>query len=110
LGEPITSHVVPLTEIAKNPARYENQWVATTGKVTAVCQEMGCWMEIQDELGQAHIKMHGHTFFVPKTAAGHMARVQAKVLRASGETCAESPPPKSAVAKVELDATGVELD
>lgn len=110
LGEPISSPVVPLAEITKSPARYENKLVTTRGKVTAVCQAMGCWMEIQDESGLAHVKMHGHSFFVPKTASGHMARVQARVLKQNEEECDESPPPQHAVAKVELDATGVELD
>jgi hypothetical protein len=110
LGEPIRSRFVPLTEIAKNPAPYENQQIATSGKVTAVCQAMGCWMEIQDESGQAHVKMHGHAFFVPKTSAGHVARVQAKVLPAGSDHCEESPPPQGNTALVELEASGVELD
>jgi hypothetical protein len=112
LGEPVTSPLVPLAEIAKSPARYENQVVATSGRVTAVCQEMGCWMEIQDASGEAHVKMHGHAFFIPKSASGHFARVQAKVLRRSDEACTDSPPPKRAASasKVELDATGVVLD
>jgi hypothetical protein len=110
LGEPITEHFVPLAEIAKNPARYENQRVATGGKVTAVCQEAGCWMELRDDSGQAHVKMHGHTFFVPRNAAGHVARVQANVLPAGAEHCEESPPPQGTTALIELDASGVELD
>jgi hypothetical protein len=110
LGEPINARLVPLSDIAKSPLHYENQLVATTGKVTAVCQEMGCWMEIQDQSGLAHVRMHGHAFFVPKTAAGHLARVQATVLRASDEHCEESPPPSHTMARVELDATGLELD
>jgi hypothetical protein len=67
-------------------------------------------MELRDETGQAHVRMHGHAFFVPKTASGHLARVQARVLPANAEECAESPPPQSPLAKVQLDATGVELD
>jgi hypothetical protein len=110
LGERISSPVVPLADIAKDPARYANRTVATTGKVTAVCQEMGCWMEIRDEAGQAHIRMHGHNFFVPKTASGHVARVQATVVKGSDEECAEKGPASGTLAKVELDATGVELD
>jgi hypothetical protein len=110
LGERITSRIVPLAEIAHSPGRYQDQLVATTGKVTAVCQEMGCWMELRDESSQAHVRMHGHTFFIPKTASGHVARVQAKVIAAGGPQCDDSPPPQSAVAKVQLDATGVELD
>ena len=54
--------------------------------------------------------MHGHTFFVPRTAAGHVARVQAVVLKTGAEECLDSPSPDPAIAKVELDATGVELD
>jgi hypothetical protein len=111
LGERITSPAVPLSDIAKNPGKYANRTVATTGKVTAVCQEMGCWMEIRDESGQAHVRMHGHSFFVPKTASGHVARVQATVLTAPDEECADQPPPADKpLAKVDLDATGVELD
>jgi hypothetical protein len=112
LGARVTSAVVPLGEIAKNPGKYANQTVATTGKVTAVCQEQGCWMELRDEAGQAHVRMHGHSFFVPKTASGHVARVQATVLTKPDEGCADQPPPSAdkPLAKVDLDATGVELD
>ena len=110
LGERITLPLVPLTEIASSPARFENRTVTTSGTVTAVCQEMGCWMELRDQSGVAHIRMHGHSFFVPKTSAGHVARVQANVLPRDTEECAESPSPEHGVAKVELDATGVEID
>jgi hypothetical protein len=109
IGERINQPLVSLADIAKNPGQYANRVVATEGKVTAVCQEMGCWMEIQDATGRAHVRMHGHTFFVPKTASGHQARVQATVLTnaaPAGEDCTD----RSPLAKVELDATGVELD
>ena len=111
LGAPISAApVVALSDIAKNPGAYANKTIATSGTVTAVCQERGCWMEIQDTGGQAHIRMHGHSFFVPKTASGHLARVQATVLTGDVTHCEDSPPPSSTLAKVELDATGVELD
>jgi hypothetical protein len=112
LGAPISaSPLVPLADIAKNPGAYANRVVATTGKVTAVCQEMGCWMEIQDPAGQAHVRMHGHAFFVPRTASGHVARVQGTVVTGPDPECDDEPPATgAAMAKVELDATGVELD
>jgi hypothetical protein len=111
IGAPISAPVVALADIAKSPGQYANKTVTTSGKVTAVCQEMGCWMELQDASGQAHVRMHGHSFFVPKTASGHLARVQATVLASPDESCTDSPPPdKGATAKVQLDATGVELD
>ncbi len=126
LGERITSPLVPLSAIAKDPASYRNRVVATSGKVTSVCQAMGCWMELQDATGQAHVRMHGHSFFVPKTSPGHVARVQATVLDATsaGAACNPSEPGMAAAAAddceakaaggvakmIQLDATGVEID
>jgi hypothetical protein len=114
LGERVTGPDVPLATIAKDPARYRGQVVATRGNVTAVCREMGCWMEIGDASSHAHVRIHGHSFFVPKTAPGHQARVQAVVLgsdapaAASDLDCEEST--QKATSKVELEATGVEID
>ena len=67
---------------------------------------------MKDEHGFAHIRMHGHSFFVPKTASGHHARVQATIVRADDETeCDEkSGDAGKAMTRVELDATGIELD
>jgi hypothetical protein len=112
LGDPITSAPVALSAIAHNPAAFANKTVVTSGTVTAVCQAMGCWMEITDESGEAHVKMHGHSFFVPKTASGHKARVQAIVEQTNpDEECAQEAEKQTArpVAKLQLDATGVEL-
>jgi hypothetical protein len=111
LGERITSPLVPLADIAKHPGRFRSGIVATSGKITAVCKEMGCWMELVDPSAQAHVKMHGHAFFVPRTAPGHFARVQAHVVPKGGnDDCTEETPEQSGVARVELDATGVEID
>ena len=106
LGERITSPIVPLAEVAKDPARFKDRVFATSGKITAVCQEMGCWMQLEDAAGSAHIRMHGHTFFVPKTAPGHVARVQATLVQSAGDTDCED----GKSAKLQLDATGVEID
>jgi hypothetical protein len=116
LGEPIsagTIALVALADVAAHPASFRGKTIATTGTVTAVCQEMGCWMEIRDDRGQAHIRMHGHSFFVPKTASGHHARVQATVVDTKSATECEDEARAdagAALTKVELDATGVELD
>jgi hypothetical protein len=106
LGERITSPFVSLADIAKNPAAFQGRTLATSGKVTAVCQEMGCWMQLEDASGQAHVRMHGHAFFVPKTAPGHLARVQATLVKPAGASDCE----EGKAAKLELDATGVEID
>jgi len=118
LGEPIPAGapLIALSEVAKDPAAFGGKSITTTGTVTSVCQAMGCWMEIKDDVGQAHIKMAGHGFFVPKTASGRKAKVMA-TLASSGGSCNEDdchPPdlPGSGgeLAKLQLVATGVELD
>lgn len=116
VGEPIAAGapVVALADLMKNPDAYKGKSVVTTGTVTAVCQEMGCWMEIKDSATEAHIKMAGEKFYVPKTSAGHKARVQGTIVDvAGGDTeCAEKAAEQTGkqVAKVQLEATGVELD
>lgn len=116
VGEPIsaTAPVVALADVVKNPAAYKGKSFVTSGTVTAVCQEMGCWMEIKDATSEAHIKMAGEKFSVPKTSAGHKARVQGMLVDVAGsdEECAEEAAKQTGgqVAKLQLEATGVELD
>jgi hypothetical protein len=121
---------IALSEVAKNPDAYVGKTFATTGTVTAVCQHMGCWMEIKDEQGEAHIKMAGHAFFVPKTASGKKARVLATLVKseekgcngaghaegqaageAKGKGCRDEAEAQLGrpLAKLELEAKGVEL-
>jgi hypothetical protein len=98
----------------KDPKAYKGKPIVTTGTVTAVCQSMGCWMEIKDADGEAHVKMAGEKFFVPKTSAGHHARVQGTLVDVAGEDeeCAKEASDQTGkqVAKLQLEATGVELD
>jgi hypothetical protein len=117
---------VALGDVANDPGAYTNKTFATTGTVTAVCQHRGCWMEIKDDAGEAHIKMAGHSFFVPKTASGKKARVLATLVKADNEgSCGEGAEKHEAngkgckaeaeaqlgrpLAKLELVAQGVEL-
>jgi len=112
LGAPIrSSTVVPLTSIAKDTQKYAKTTVKTEGRVSAVCQAMGCWMEIVDTNSEAHIRMSGHSFFIPKTAAGRRAFVEGTVLPRpdNGECEQEAAEATGKTVKVELDATGVEL-
>ncbi len=124
LGAPIPANApaVALADVAKNPSAYDGKTFMTTGTVTAVCQSMGCWMEIKDDGGQAHIKMAGHGFFVPKTSSGHKAKVLA-TLTVEPDSCGEDdcrpkaakatdgkPSAEAKLAKLQLVASGVELD
>ncbi|MFO0757326.1 MAG: DUF4920 domain-containing protein [Byssovorax sp.] len=103
-----------LDSVIREPARFTAKTVRTEGVVTAVCQEMGCWMEITDEAGLAHIKMAGHAFFIPREASGHRAAIQGKILSAgpagSKDHCTEEAEAQTGqVAKVQIEATGVEF-
>jgi hypothetical protein len=107
-GQPIgIAATTSLVDIAKAPASYRGKVIATEGTVTRVCQERGCWMAIKDASGTATVRMHGHSFFVPTTSSGKHARVQGTVvLMKDGHECDEA---EALNAKLELDATGVEL-
>lgn len=116
VGAPISASapVVALADVVKNPDAYRGKPFVTTGTVTAVCQEMGCWMEIKDTTTEAHIKMAGEKFFVPKTSAGHTARVQGTItdVKDADSECAQEAATQTGkqVAKLQLEASGVELD
>ena len=129
LGAPIeaANKEVALSEVAREPKKYASAPFVTTGTVSAVCQHMGCWMELKDDAGQAHIKMAGHAFFVPKTASGKKARVAGTVIaQETGDGCGEGHQGHGEsgkkgckaeaeaqlgrpLAKLELVATGVEI-
>ncbi len=114
-GEPITAATeTTLASIASDPAKYANTEVKTSGVVKAVCKKAGCWMEIGDDTSQAHIKMAGHKFLVPRTSDGRKAVVQGTVKEGapqnecgSKDQCGGEE--NGAVAKVEIIATGVEF-
>jgi len=110
-GETITEKSsTALDSMLKEPTKCAAQTVRTEGVVSAVCQEMGCWMEITDEAGNAHIKMAGHSFFIPKQANGHRAVVQGKVLNDVHDSCSDEAKAQTGkVAKLQIEATGVEF-
>lgn len=116
LGAPIAANapVVALADVVKDPAKFKGKSFVTTGTVTAVCQEMGCWMEIKDAAGEAHVKMAGEKFYMPKTSAGHKVRVAGTLADVAGgdEDCAKEAADQTGkqVAKLQLEATGVDLD
>ena len=112
-GAPLgaSSERVTLSELVREPARYADKTVRVEGKVSAVCQSRGCWLELGDETSAAHVKLKGHSFFVPKDARGKRAEVEARVFPSvdKGHCEQEAEEQTGHLAKVELEATGVEL-
>ena len=113
LGAPLspTTPKVTLAELVKKPGAYADKTIQTEGTVTSVCQARGCWLELGDDSGTAHVKLGSHEFFAPRSSNGKRARVEATVLPAvdSGHCEEEAQEQTGKVAKVELVATGVEL-
>ena len=56
------------------PARFVGQSVQVRGKVTEVCQKMGCWMMLSDgKSALIRIKVKDGDLVFPKEVAGKMA-------------------------------------
>jgi hypothetical protein len=112
-GAPIdtTTPQVTLSEVLGSPSKFADKTVRMEGKITAVCQGMGCWLQLGDDKGSAHVKLRGHSFFVPKNSSGKTALVEARVLPVPDEGhCEEEAKEQTGVvAKVELEASGVEI-
>jgi len=110
-GEITEKSSTPLDQLMRQPGKFAAQTVRTEGVVSAVCKSQGCWMELADDAGQAHIKMAGHSFFVPKDSKGHRAIVQGKIvnLPKEDECSAEAREQTGQVAKVQIEATAVEF-
>lgn len=66
---------ITMTELAEKmhgKSTLEN--VKVTAKISDVCQEMGCWMNVDKGDGSVmFVKMKDHEFFVPMNAAGKTA-------------------------------------
>jgi hypothetical protein len=108
-GAPVTAGAtVALDDLVRSPGAYRGKSIVTAGIVSRVCQERGCWLALKDGNTDAVVRMHGHSFFVPTTSSGKHARVQGTVmLMKDGKECDEM---EAENAKLELDATGVELN
>ncbi|HOX72194.1 MAG: DUF4920 domain-containing protein [Dokdonella sp.] len=64
-------HAVALDIAAANPGAHAGKFAAYSGRITEVCQKMGCWVVLAGENGQfARVTMHEHSFGVPKDTAG----------------------------------------
>jgi hypothetical protein len=63
----------PVETLLAAPDGYTGKMVQVKGKVTEVCQMMGCWMQIQDGQKGVRIKVKDGDIMFPKDSAGHNA-------------------------------------
>lgn len=60
----------PVATLLNTPDEYVGKMVQVKGKVTEVCQMMGCWLQIQDGDKGVRVKVKDGEILFPKDGAG----------------------------------------
>jgi len=60
----------PVETLLGTPADYVGKMVQVKGKITEVCQMMGCWLQVQDGEKAVRIKVKDGEIMFPKDGAG----------------------------------------
>ena len=81
LGKPLTvKDPLPLATLLAKPADYLGKTVQVKGKITEVCQMMGCWMDLTNDAGQKlRIKVNDGEIEFPKDSAGKTAIAEGRL-------------------------------
>ena len=81
LGKPLTlTSQTAIADLTAKPADFVGKTVQVKGKITEVCQSMGCWMQLVDPATKAAVKIKvkdGEIVF-PKDSAGKTAVAEGK--------------------------------
>lgn len=84
LGKPLVLKTqTSIADISAKPADYVGKTVQVKGKVSEVCQSMGCWMILVDPATKASVKIKvndGEIVF-PKDSAGKIAIAEGKLAK-----------------------------
>ena len=71
LGKPLTqTNALSLAELVAKPDAYVGKTVQVKGKITEVCQAMGCWVVVTDGQKTMRVQMEEGKVSFPKDAAG----------------------------------------
>lgn len=85
-GNPLTlKETSAIAEVAANPERFEGKVIQVKGKISEVCEMMGCWMVIADSASGKHVKVKvkdGEMVF-PKDSIGKTATAEGKFVKIS---------------------------
>ena len=78
LGKPLAlKEPVAIATLLAHPDDYAGKTVQVKGRIAAVCQMMGCWMDIANEYGrQVHVKVKDGEIVFPKDSPGKLATVE----------------------------------
>lgn len=80
LGKPLSlKESMPVAALVGHADEYAGKTVQVKGRVTQVCQMMGCWMELANDAGQhVRIKVEDGVIEFPKDSAGKTAVAEGK--------------------------------
>lgn len=84
LGEPLTlKQQTAIADLNARPADFVGKQVQVKGKVTEVCEKMGCWMQLVDPATKAavRIKVKDGVIVFPKDSIGKMAAAEGKFVK-----------------------------
>lgn len=81
LGQPLTlTEAMPVGSLLAKPDPWVGKTVQVKGKITEVCQMMGCWMNLSDDEGHLlRIDVEEGVVILPKDSAGKMAIAEGKL-------------------------------
>ena len=84
LGKPLTlKEPTAIAELNAKPEPHLGKTVQVKGKITEVCQMMGCWMALVDPASNAaiRIKVNDGDIVFPKESVGKMALAEGTLVR-----------------------------
>ncbi len=84
LGKPLELKTrTPIASLEENPGGFVGKTVQVRGRVTEVCEKMGCWMNLVDPATNARvrIKVKDGEIVFPKEAIGKMAVAEGKFVK-----------------------------
>lgn len=84
LGEPMTlKKQTAISDLSARPADFVDKQVQVKGRITEVCEKMGCWMMLVDPATKAEvrIKVKDGVIVFPKEAVGKMAAAEGKFVK-----------------------------
>ncbi len=84
LGKPLTiKDPVSIEAVYAKPENFLGKTVAVKGKITEVCQMMGCWMNLVDSASgkSIRIKVNDGEIEFPKNGAGRMAIAEGTLMK-----------------------------
>lgn len=107
LGKPLTiKEPMPVSALLAKADSLVGKTVQVKGKITEVCQQMGCWVQLAGDDGKAiRIKVNDGEIVFPKDGAGRTAIAEgqlAKIVRTREEAIA--------AAKHEAEESGKSFD